>query len=127
FVRPDLSRHVQAIEACGAELVEAHLAADHFHRATFRDPNDLRMTLLESRTFAPHAPEPSLVSVCGAFLELSVTTHSLEESTAFWRALGLSVVAESDAPHASRRLEGHGLVLGLHETGGFRAALTFAA
>ncbi len=127
FVRPDLHRHMPAIETSGAELVEAWLAADHFHRATFRDPNDLRMTLLEARTFAPLAPEPGLVSACGAFLELSVATHSLAESTAFWRALGFTVIAESGSPHASRRLAGHGLVLGLHETGGFRIALTFAA
>lgn|SRR5690606_36622582 len=127
FVRPNLRSHVRALEAAGAELLDADLAEDTFHRAMFRDPNDLRVTLLEARTFPPVQPEPGLVSACGRFVELSVATHSLEESTSFWTALGFSVVAEGDSPHASRRLEGSGLALGFHETGRFRTALTFAA
>src|SRR5690606_18372356 len=54
-------------------------------------------------------------------------TRSLDESTSFWTALGFSVAAEGDSPHPSRRLEGHGLALGFHETGRCRAAFTFAA
>jgi len=127
FVRPNLRAHVRALEAAGAELVEADLADDRFHRATFCDPNDLRATLLEARTFPPVEPEPGLVSACGRFVELSVATHSLEASTSFWTALGFSVVAQSDSPHASCRLEGHGLALGFHETSRFGTALTFAA
>lgn len=128
FVRPDLRTHLVAIEAAGVELVAADLADDRFHRATFRDPNDLQATLIEARTFPPVAPEPGIVSACGRFVELSVATHSLEESTSFWTALGFSIAPEgSGHPHPSRRLKGHGLTLGLHETARFRTALTFAA
>ncbi len=127
FVRPNLRAHVGAIEAAGIELLEADLADDTFHRAAFGDPNDLRAVLLEARTFAPVEPETGLVPACGHFVELSVATRSLDESTSFWTSLGFSVVAEHDSPHPSRRLEGHGLVLGFHETGRFRTALTFAA
>lgn len=127
FVRPNLRAHARAMEAAGIELLEAELADDTFHRAAFGDPNDLRAVLLEARTFAPVEPEPGLVPACGRFVELSVATRSLDESTSFWTALGFSVVAEHDSPHPSRRLEGHGLALGFHETGRFRTALTFAA
>ncbi|HEX6993303.1 MAG TPA: hypothetical protein VF339_04075 [Gammaproteobacteria bacterium] len=127
FVRPNLRAHVPAIEAAGIEILEADLGDDSFHRAAFGDPNDLRAVLLEARTFAPVEPESGLVPACGRFVELSVATHSLDESTSFWTTLGFSVVAEHDSPHPSRRLEGHGLSLGFHETGRFRTALTFAA
>src|SRR5690606_1725598 len=127
FVRPNLRAHIRAIEAAGAEIFEADLADDRFHRATFRDPNDLCATLLEARTFPPVAPESGLVSACGRFVELSVATHALDASTSFWTALGFSITAEGESPHPSRRLEGHGLALGLHETGRFRFALTFSA
>ena len=127
FVRPNLRAHIRAIEAAGAELVEADLADDQFHRATFRDTNDLCVTLLEARTFAPVEPDPGLISACGRFVELSVATDSLDASTSFWIALGFSTIATGDAPHAWRRLEGHGLVLGLHETARFRTGLTFSA
>jgi hypothetical protein len=127
FVRPNLRAHVGAIEAAGAELVDADLADDRFHRATFRDPNDFRATLIEARTFPPITPESGLVSACGRFVELSVATQMLDASTSFWAALGFAVAAEGESPHPWRRLDGHGLSLGLHETGRFRCALTFAA
>lgn len=127
FVRPDLRKHVHAIEAAGAELLEADLAEDRFHRAVFCCPDDLHVTLIEARTFPPVEPQPGIVSVCGRFAELSIATHSLEESTSFWARMGFAVVGESDSPHPSRRLEGHGLALGLHETGRFRFGLTFSA
>jgi hypothetical protein len=127
FVRPNLRAHIGAIEAAGAELVHADLADDRFHRATFRDPNDLCATLIEARTFPPVAPESGIVPVCGRFVELSVATHALDASTSFWIALGFAVGAEGESPHRWRRLEGHGLALGLHETGRFRFALTFSA
>src|SRR5690606_15306230 len=103
------------------------LADDRFHRATFRDPNDLCATLIEARTFPPVFSSSGLVSVCGRFVELSVATHALDASISFWTALGFSVGAEGESPHPWRRLEGHGLSLGLHETGRFRFALTFSA
>lgn len=127
FVRPDLRDHVAALEAAGADLEQADLADDRFHRVRFRDPSGLEIVLIEARTFPPAVDDPGIVSACGSFDELSVATHSLEESTSFWRALGFDVVEEASAPHPRRRLSGFGLSLGLHEVGGFRAALTFRA
>src|SRR5690606_4019148 len=127
FLRPNLRAHARAIEAAGVELLEADLADDRFHRAAFGDPNDLRTVLLEARTFAPVEPETGLVPACGRFVELSVATRSLDETTSFWTSLGFSVVAEHDSPPPSPRLEGDGLVLGSHQTGPFRTAFPFAA
>jgi hypothetical protein len=62
--------------------------------------------------------------VCGEFLEYSVPTESLDASRVFWEALGFAPIDRGDAPHPWLRLEGHGLVIGLHEAH-FRAGLSF--
>ena len=127
FVRPGLKEHVRALEAAGIELELVELADDQFHRAGFRDPNGVLILMIEARTFPPVDMNAHSVPACGTFAELSVATQSLEESTRFWTSLGFSPVGETDDPHRWRRLEGHGLVVGLHETGRFRIALTFHA
>lgn len=127
FVRPGLREHLLALEGAGIRPIDADLGEDRFHRATFCDPNDLHVALIEARTFAPVEPAPGLVPVCGRFAELSIATHSLEESAAFWRALGFTAAAAADTPHPSARLIGHGLTIGLHETSRFKSALTFTA
>jgi catechol 2,3-dioxygenase-like lactoylglutathione lyase family enzyme len=65
------------------------------------------------------------VPACGEFLEWSVATHSLQESEAFWAALGFGRVAAGDNPYPWLRLAGHGLVVGFHETPRLGAGLTF--
>lgn len=127
FVRPGLKEHVRALDAAGVELELVELADDQFHRAGFRDPNGILILMVEARTFPPVEPSPQSVPACGTFAELSVATQSLDASTRFWTSLGFSPIGETDDPHPWRRLEGHGLVVGLHETGRFRAALTFHA
>jgi hypothetical protein len=127
FVRPDLQQHLAALEAAGVGFETVDVAHDRFHRASFRDPNDLEIMLIEARTFAPVQRASSGVAACGKFVELSVSTHSSDESAAFWRALGFSIVSEGSSPYRWVRLEGHGFALGLHEAGGFRFALTFRA
>lgn len=127
FVRPDLKDHVRALRRCGVDFDFLELADDQFHRAGFRDPSGCMVHLIEARTFAPVDRGRNAVPICGEFVELSVAVPSLEEPMSFWTRLGLESAAAADAPHASARLEGNGLSLGLHETARFRSALTFRA
>jgi hypothetical protein len=124
FVRPELDGYARAIRRLGIELEEAHLADDEFNWIGFRDPNGQPIALLEARTFSPADWNPQNVSACGEFLEYSLATDSIARSKQFWQALGLAETAAGVTPHPWVRLAGHGLVLGLHETG-FRAGPTF--
>lgn len=125
FVRPELREHLRALKHLGIELDWSTLADDEFHSAAFLDPNGLSVMLIEARTFSPAPSEGALTSVCGDWLELSVATHSCEESASFWSLLGLERVAAGDAPHPWLRMRGHGLTIGFHEKSRFAPGLSF--
>jgi catechol 2,3-dioxygenase-like lactoylglutathione lyase family enzyme len=124
FVRPRLRDYVRSIERLGVEIERAHLADHEFNWVGFNDPNGQAIALLEARTFPPGDWDPKNVAACGDFLEFSVAADSLDDSRAFWEALGLDEIASGDAPHPWLRLAGHGLVLGLHQAA-FRCGPTF--
>jgi catechol 2,3-dioxygenase-like lactoylglutathione lyase family enzyme len=124
FVRPQLRDYVRAIRHAGISLEQEHLADDEFNHVVLEDPNGQSVALLEARTFAPGEWDSHNVSACGRFLEYSLSTHSVDESRAFWEPLGFAPVASGDAPHTWLRLAGRGLVLGLHEAR-FRPGLCF--
>jgi len=126
FVRPDLKNYLRAFRHLGIELQFAELADDRFHEAGFLDPNGQLFMLVEARTFSPAGTwNRSDVSACGEFLELSLSTHSIDDSAAFWESVGLRPVAQGDEPHEWVRMQGHGLALGFHQTAPFRSGLTF--
>lgn len=127
FVRPALELHLRGLKRLGIELELAELADDQFNQAHFRDPDGHLIVLLEARTFSPGTWDTTNVSACGRFLEYSIAVRSLEVASSFWKSLGLEQVATGDAPHAWERLQGSGIVLGLHETASFEAALCFQA
>jgi catechol 2,3-dioxygenase-like lactoylglutathione lyase family enzyme len=124
FVRPQLRDYVRGLRRAGIEIAETHLADDEFNQVLFEDPNGQAIALLEARTFTPGGWNSANVSACGRFLEYSLATHSLEESRAFWERLGFAAIADGQSPHAWLRLEGRGLVLGLHQAR-FRSGLCF--
>jgi hypothetical protein len=127
FVRPQLSEHLRGLRHLGIELEYAQLADDEFNQAGFLDPNRQLIVLVEARTFSPAVWDTERVAACGTFLEYSLATHSIEESQTFWERLGLTVIASGDAPHDWVRMQGHGLVLGLHQSTAFHTALSFKA
>lgn len=126
FVRPDLKSYVRALRRLRIELDDVQLADDEFNRVTFRDPAGQTVVLLEARTFTPGTWESHDVCVTGTFLEYSVPAEDLAAARTFWEALGLTPLAEDDAPHPFVRLAGHGLVLGLHAMH-FQPGFTFLA
>jgi hypothetical protein len=127
FVRPDLKDHLRGLRHVGVEFEFTELADDEFHRAGFLDPNDRLVVLVEARTFPPVPRARSRVCACGEFVEWSIATHSLEESEAFWAALGLRRAAAGETPHRWVRLAGHGLVVGFHEIAAIPDGLTYRA
>jgi hypothetical protein len=126
FVRPSLKDYARALRRVHITPDEAHLADHEFHRVRFADHTGQGLELLEARTFPPGDWNRQNVSACGRFLEYSLPTDSLATTRAFWQELGLAATAEGDAPHPWARLEGRGLVLGLHETH-FKPGLSFRA
>jgi hypothetical protein len=128
FVRPGLKDHVRVLRRHAIPLEFAHLADDQFHEVGFRDPSNQLVVLCEARTFSPPAAADDLAaSICGAFLEYSVSTGSLEDSCAFWHALDFTTIAEGTRPHPWARLAGGGLTLGLHQCALFPPGLSFTA
>lgn len=126
FVRPSLKEHLRGFKHLDIALEFSELADDQFHRAGFRDPNGLLLVLLEARTTSPLPLDVSIVSPLGEFLEYSAPTHSLDDSGRFWDKLGVHEVAGGDSPQPWRRIQGHGLTLGLYAGRRFQPGLTFA-
>jgi catechol 2,3-dioxygenase-like lactoylglutathione lyase family enzyme len=124
FVRPRLGDYARAYRRLGIELEREQLGDHEFNQLAFADPNGQGVALIEARTFTRGEWDRRNVTACGEFAEYSVATGSIEKSRAFWESLGLETTAQGEAPHAWLRLEGFGLVLGLHEAG-FRPGLTF--
>jgi catechol 2,3-dioxygenase-like lactoylglutathione lyase family enzyme len=124
FVRPQLKDYSRALRRIGIELEYANLADHEFNRVGFSDPSGQPVALLEARTFPPGEWNRHNVSACGDFLEYSIATDSLGQSRVFWEALGFAPVAAGESPHPWLRLEGHGVVIGLHESR-FRPGLSF--
>jgi catechol 2,3-dioxygenase-like lactoylglutathione lyase family enzyme len=124
FVRPELRDYARAFRRLGIDFEREQLADDEFNQLAFADPNGQGIALLEARTFARVEWDPRNVSACGEFLEYSLSTDSIEKSRAFWETVGLERAGEGESPHRWMRLEGRGLVLGLHETV-FRSGLSF--
>jgi hypothetical protein len=126
FVRPDVRDYIRALRHAGIALDYTNLAADEFHRVGLHDPADQPIELIEARTFPPGEWNTHNVSACGRFLEYSVPAAELEPAAGFWHSLGFETREHGDSPHPWQRLEGHGLVLGLHEAH-FKPGLTFRA
>jgi hypothetical protein len=124
FVRPQLKEHVRALRHVNIPPTFMNLADDEFHRVGIEDPNGLPITLIEARTHSPlAADEPAIV---GEFLELSVPTHSIEASRAFWLKLGFASEPDADGSQTHHRMYGHGLAIGFHTGLRFAAGLTFS-
>jgi hypothetical protein len=116
FVRPGLRDYVRPLRRLGVETTQQHLLDNEFNSLAFCDPAGQEIVLLEARTFPPAEWDASKIAICGSFLEVALPALNLDESSRFWEALGFSFGASGDAPHRWRRLVGHGLTLGLHET-----------
>jgi len=126
FVKPDLWRHLEALEALGIEFESRKLGSDVFNEASFRDPDGLLVTLVEARTFSPPARDPGETSWCGYFTEFGIPTRDADRAKDFWEKLGFVAVGENERPFRRISLTSDFVDLGLYETRELRKpVLTF--
>lgn len=101
FVKPDLLKHLAALESLGIDLEFCRLDNDVFNELGWRDPCGQLIRLIEARTFSPTKRADTQTSACGYFLEIALPAPNLEASKDFWEKLGFVGMDEPDAalPH----------------------------
>ncbi len=90
FVKPDLLKHLAALESCGRQLSNfagsatmcSTSSAGSIRRA-------ISIRLVEARTFSPTKRAATDTSACGYFLEIALPAPSIEASKNFWEKLGI--------------------------------------
>jgi len=103
FVKPDLLRHLAALEDLGLEFEFRHLGNDVFNEVGWFDPAGQLVRLIEARTFSPSKRIGTDTSQCGYFLEIALPTPNLEASKTYWEQFGFVGMDErdDDLPHIS--------------------------
>jgi len=126
FVKPDLARNLEDLEAQGVEFAFRKLGDNVFNEAGFRDPDRVMVTMIEARTFSPPARDPAEVSACGYFAEFGIPSADPDASKQFWERLGFVAVEEFQRPFRRIALTSDFLDLGLYATRELRRpVLTF--
>jgi catechol 2,3-dioxygenase-like lactoylglutathione lyase family enzyme len=115
WVRPDLVAHAPLLEALGIEFEFARLGDDALHEVAFVDPAGQGIRLVEARTFSPPALGAHHATQLGYFEEFGIPTTDLEESTAFWDALGFVAFDPVRDPFTRVVAAGRDLNLGLYD------------
>ena len=127
FVRPSLQAYLPALRRHHLEIVDTELGDDVFNRLVFCDNAGHQIELLEARTCSLAERESGRIAACGQFQELSLPTHSVDDSANFWSALGFAVEAhESEGLPPRIRVTGSGLSLGYHQMS-FNPGISFVA
>lgn len=121
FVRPDLVRHLETLEALGVEFDSRVLGDDQFNEATFAASDGQLVRLLEARTFSPPANVP--MSALGWFEEYALPVADLDRARESWERFGFVAAAEADEPWPHLALTSDTLDVGLYRTRDFEAPL----
>ena len=98
FVKPDLLRHLDALEKFGIEFEFRRLGNDVFNEVGWRDPSGHLIRLVEARTFSPAKRLGTEMSLCGYFLEFALPTADREAAKIYWEQFGF---VGMDAPDAT--------------------------
>ena len=114
FVKPDLGRHIDALEGLGIEFAFRKLGNDVFNEAGFHDPGRVMVTLLEARTFSPPTREAGETSACGYFNEIGIPAPDSDRSKDFWERLGFVATDQQSEPFRHISLTSDSLDLGLY-------------
>jgi catechol 2,3-dioxygenase-like lactoylglutathione lyase family enzyme len=128
FVHAGIASCVPAFASLGIELTVCHTGEEVFNEIGFTDPFGNPVTILEARTYSPVTREPTEVSLCGDFAEVSLPAADFAAAQAFWEPLGFVAMGESDAPYPHLTLTSDYLDLAFHRPGTCdRALLVFRA
>ena len=100
FVKPELLKHLEALERLGIEFEYTRLGNDVFNEVGFRDPSRQAVRLLEARTFSP-VKRSGEFSRLGYFSEIALPCADFEAGKNFWEALGFVAMEENEnaLPH----------------------------
>jgi catechol 2,3-dioxygenase-like lactoylglutathione lyase family enzyme len=103
FVKPDLLKHLDALEKKGIELEFRRLGNDVFNEVGWFDPSGQLVRLIEARTFSPVKRLASDTSRCGYFLEIALPAPQRDLAKAYWEDFGFVGMDELDdrLPHIS--------------------------
>jgi catechol 2,3-dioxygenase-like lactoylglutathione lyase family enzyme len=101
FVKPDLLKHLDALEQRGIEFEFRHLGNDVFNEVGWFDPSGQLVRLVEARTFSPSKRLANDTSRCGYFLEIAVPAPDRESAKAYWEDFGFVGMEELEdrLPH----------------------------
>ncbi|MGB6605760.1 MAG: hypothetical protein WA747_05490 [Steroidobacteraceae bacterium] len=128
FVHADIARCVPAFASLGIGLTVCHTGEEVFNEIGFTDPFGNPVTILEARTYSPVTREPTEVSLCGEFAEVSLPAADFAAAQAFWEPLGFVAMGETDAPYPHLALTSDHLDLAFHRPGTCdRALIVFRA
>lgn len=103
FVKPQLLRHLESLEALGLEFEFRRLGNDVFNEIGWFDPSGLLVRLIEARTFSPSKRLATDTSRCGYFLEIALPVPDLDAAKAYWERFGFVGIDEMQdrLPHIS--------------------------
>lgn len=128
FVKPDLLRHLGAIERLGVEFECRRLGNDVFNELAWRDPAGHRVRLLEARTFSPAKRAPTELSRCGYFLEIGLPCPDTGAAKVFWESMGFVGMEELEAALPRVSCTSDSVDIGLYDPASLAApALVFDA
>lgn len=99
FVLPGIATHLATFEGHGVALTVCRTGDEVFNEIGFLDPFGQAVTVLEARTYSPVAREPSELSLCGYFSELSMPARNFETAKVFWEPLGFVATEEAETPY----------------------------
>ena len=101
FVKPDLLKHLDALEQKGIEFEFRHLGNDVFNEVGWFDPSGQLVRLVEARTFSPSKRLANDTSRCGYFLEIALPAADRETAKAYWEDFGFVGMEELEdrLPH----------------------------
>ena len=95
FVKPDLLKHLDALEQKGIEFEFRHLGDDVFNEVGWLDPSGQLVRWVEARTFSPSKRLANDTSRCGYFLEIALPAPDREAAKAYWEDFGFVGMEEA--------------------------------
>jgi len=115
FVKPELLRHLSALENLDLNFEFRRLGNDVFNELGWLDPSGHLLRLIEARTFSPAKRLRTDTSLCGYFLEIGLPARQRSVAKDYWEKLGFVGIDELDGrlPHVSCTSDS--VTIGLYE------------
>lgn len=125
YVQPELRRHVDVLERAGVTADCLQLASDAFNELSFTAPPEVRVQLIEARTFSPPA-DVTPESACGYFSEWGWPVRDFAGLGEYWERIGFVALDTSSEPFSRMSLTSNGINLGFYRSRALRhPVLTF--